>query len=275
MANIICELAFDKMKNLFLLIILIVTFFSCRQSVKNKLDKKAVDSIIEPIDEGVINNGVTSPNDSMFIIPEARDTLFYDKEDFAALKKSILGFNGFVVSPDILFSKEEVFKYTDNTGKLKTISFSCEVCQDDFFATYAYVLRSKNGIIKYKNERNKLIEMFRLINEIYDNLTGGGTYYGHQYRRILGYAEYSLYKYANYNDYYGKKYDITEQKKLYRNLLKQIITDEINNNNNNGLTEDDKSRLKNDLFTKGDNLNKLITDYFSLKSLQEFQYSNY
>jgi hypothetical protein len=41
------------------------------------------------------------------------------------------------------------------------------------------------------------------------------------------------------------------------------------------LTKDDKYRLKNDLFTKADNLNKLITDYFSLKGVQEFQYSNY
>lgn len=211
----------------------------------------------------------------MFIIPEAGDTLFYDKEDFAALKKSILGTSYGVASPDILFSREEVFKFTDSTGHHKTMFFSCEVCQDQFFETYAYVLRSKNGIKKYSAGRKRLIEMFRLINEIYDNLTGGGTYYGHQHSRILGYVEYAIYKYANYKDYYGKTYDVTEQKKLYINLLKQIITDEINVNNNSGLTKDDKYRLKNDLFTKADNLNKLITDYFSLKGVQEFQYSNY
>ena len=196
------------MKHLFLLI-LIMSFFSCRHSVKNKIEK-VIDSTIEPIAEEAINKSITSPNDSMFIIPETGDTLFYSKEDFAALKKSILSSYGLVVSPDMLFLKDEVFKYTDSAGKIKTISFSCEVCKDDFFETYAYVLRSKDGIIKYKNERKKLIEMFRLINEIYNNLTGGGTYYGHQYRRILGYAEYSIYKYT-YGDY-NKSYNISDQK---------------------------------------------------------------
>jgi hypothetical protein len=117
--------------------------------------------------------------------------------------------------------------------------------------------------------------MFRLINEIYDHLTGGGTYYGHQYRRILGYTEYAIYQFDIAGYYYNKPYDIASQKRIYIAGLRQQLTDEINSNNGDGLSPEDKTQLKTKLFKLVDRLPPLIVDHFSLASLQEFHYSHY
>ncbi|MBL0153394.1 MAG: hypothetical protein IPP93_07885 [Chitinophagaceae bacterium] len=54
----------------------------------------------------------------------------------------------------------------------------------------------------------------------------GGTYFTHQWGRILGYAEYSVYLLPKKASDIRKSYDITKQKELYIKSLRQLIDDE-------------------------------------------------
>ena len=152
------------------------------------------------------------------------------------------------------------------------INFNSELGQDDYYLLYAYLLKNKNSDIKFRQQRIKLMSIYRAINTIYDRLNNGGTYYSHQESRIPAYVEYSINEGKN-NDYYIKTYDIVKQKSLYLNSIKQLITDELDNNADIPQTE--KSQLKNKLFETVNGMNGLITNTFYLKMAQQFQYSNY
>jgi hypothetical protein len=252
----------------------ILIIFSCRNASENTLEKKSVDSA--SVAEKKSDSTIARDMYTILIVPEQGDTLHYTKEELTALKKRFPGINTNLVShPDTLFLKEKFFKYKDSKERTKTISFSCEVCKDGFYETYAYFLKSKNGDKKYDFQRKKLIEIFRCINEVYDDLRHGGTYFGHQYHRILGYAEYAVYKYDKDRKKYIINLQFNERKKLYIAFFRKGIFDEINNNNGDGMTGDDKVKLQKHLFKIVDKLDKLITDYFYLNNARQFQYSKY
>lgn len=103
-------------------------------------------------------------------------------------------------------------------------------------------------------------------------LANGGTYFGHQYTRILGYAEYAIYQNSG-TDYLIKTYSISRQKTLYINSLKQLINDELSTNFD--ISEKDKPALKRSLLKTVTEMDGLITNYFYLNMAKEFQYSNY
>lgn len=152
--------------------------------------------------------------------------------------------------------------------------YDCEACLDDYYVLYAYFLREKNGEAKYRQQRKTLIELYRNINYLFGRLNGGGTYYGHQYARILGYAEYSISVYVYQNEYGAvKSYNITKQKELYLKSLIQYIDDEVNNNLE--LSAQEKARKIAELVRKANDIGRLITSHFYLEMAQEFHYSNY
>jgi hypothetical protein len=154
------------------------------------------------------------------------------------------------------------------------IIFGCEACQDEYFELYAYFLYKRDGGNLYSTQRTRLIKLYRGYQPYYVGLNGGGTYFGHQYKRILGYAEYSVYLYINNkDDYYHKTYPIINQKELYIKSLKQYINDEIINDL--GSTPNQNATLKKDLFKTVSEIDGLLTEYFYLRAAREFQYSHY
>ncbi|TFF33589.1 hypothetical protein [Mucilaginibacter psychrotolerans] len=154
------------------------------------------------------------------------------------------------------------------------IIFGCEACQDEYFELYAYFLYKRDGGNQYSTQRKTLIKLYRDINHIMMTLTGGGTYFGHQYKRILGYAEYSVYLYLkNKDDYYHKIYSIVNQKQLYIKSLKQYINDEISNDLSS--TPNEQIALRKELFKTVTEIDGLLTEYFYLDAVREFQYSHY
>jgi len=105
-------------------------------------------------------------------------------------------------------------------------------------------------------------------------LNYGGTYYGHQYSRIEGYAEYDIYCYSRRADFFDKTYDISNQRKLYIASIRQLIIDEVKVDTNiNG--EKEKAARKKKLFAIVTDIEKEITDNFYLKMAQGFQYEHY
>lgn len=150
--------------------------------------------------------------------------------------------------------------------------FGSEVGQNHYYILYAYFLKQRNGDEKYAGPRKKLIEIYSNINSIYQGIAYGGTYFAHQYARIPGYAEYSLY--LNTLDEDSKDgYDISRQKNLYIQALRQLIEDE------NSIDFESMGQQKLDRIKKMnalvDEINQIITNSYYLRCAQHFQYEHY
>jgi len=225
--------------------------------------------------DSLLNTEPFSKEDSVRIIFEKTDTDVYNRIEFAVLRKYFKQLNEvFALGPDAAFAKGVLITYADTLGEKQKISFSSEVGQDAYYKMYAYFLKKEEGNENFGKRREALIKIYRLINDIFGYLSYGGTYFGHQYRRILGYAEYSVYKYYKGKKFYEKAYPIEQQKASYLKALKQYIDDEVSVDVEIG-KEKQKADRRKELYQLVEELDKFITDYFYLKSAQEFQYSHY
>ena len=117
--------------------------------------------------------------------------------------------------------------------------FGGEAGQDTYYILYAYFLKQKNGS-EYSVMRENLINLYSNINSIFQKIQYGGTYFGHQYIRILGYAEYAIYQYTYVDEL--KPYDIGKQKDLYVQSLRQLVQDEINFHFDVTVTKEEKKQ---------------------------------
>jgi len=206
-----------------------------------------------------------------------KDTVFADDEDSVVIDSNV---DYKLTQGEIRWIKNSHPELTANITLQPDISyqqqhdinFNSEVGQDNYYLLYAYLLKDKNVGVKSKEERTRLTGIYNDINFIFNKINNGGTYYNHHDSRIPAYTEYSIYQGKN-NDYYVKNYDISKQKNLYINSIKQLITDELNNNFD--MAESKKPQLKKKLLETVNHMDGLITNTFYLKMAQQFQYSNY
>jgi hypothetical protein len=213
----------------------------------------------EQIDKSRYN----TTKDTLLLITETRDTLRYSKKEFNDIVDThpeLYGDN--VQDPDPTY-----YCGADKTG------FNSEAGQDEYYILYAYFLKKKNGVDKYADRRQKLITVFSNINSLYQHFQHGGTYFGHQGPRILGYVEFSIYLYKSYEGELSRTYDIAKQKGVYIQSLRQLVDDEIQNDNE--MAEQEKTGRKKELNVIVDRIDKMITDNFDLRRAQEFQYEHY
>jgi len=209
------------------------------------------------------NKTSSTKQDTILITTELLDTLKYSKNDF----KNIIDKH-----PEFSQQYPENPDQTYFNGNDKE-EFGSEAGQDTYYILYAYFLKQKNGEKKFSTQRQKLIDIYSNINSLFGHFEYGGTYFGHQSTRILGYAEYSIYLMPkSKNDIY-KTYDITKQKELYIKSLRQLIEDESKIDFNTlGKEKVERNEMLNKIV---DELDKLITDNFYLRRAQEFQYEHY
>lgn len=201
--------------------------------------------------------------DTITIATEIGDTLKYAKSDFNAIvDKHSEFFQKYPENPD-----QEYYNHNDKD------EFGSEVGQDDYYQLYAYFLKQKNGIENYAQQRKRLVDIYSNINSLFGHFQYGGTYFGHQSRRILGYAEYSIYLLPKKKEDIEKTYDISKQKQLYIKSLRQLIEDESKIDFNS--MGKDKIERNKELNNIVDELAILITDNFYLRRAQEFQYVHY
>ncbi len=181
----------------------------------------------------------------------------------------------FFSNPNEAYASCESQQYVYQDGKKDNFTFSSEAGEDSFCLIYTYYLKQKNGVNKFKTERKKLIELYRAINGLYEGLNYGGTFYGHQHKRLNAFAEYSIYFLASNKEYFEKKYDFRKQKELYLKLLRQYVSDEESKNieyqidlvGNKPRAIERQRKLR----EKINILEKLITNYFYLNQLQDFE----
>jgi hypothetical protein len=202
-------------------------------------------------------------NDVTIVVNEIRDTLKYTKAAFNGIVDMHPEFfNKIPEDPDITY-----FALTDYG------SFGSEAGRDEYYILYGHFLKQKNGIERYDICRSKLIDIYSNINSLFAKLQYGGTYFGHQRNRIIGYAEYSVYVYKYFDTGHEKTYNISKQKELYIASLRQLVADEISIDmltSVSGRTE--RSRELNAIV---DNIDKAITNVFYLRRAQEFHYRHY
>ncbi len=200
-----------------ILCILILSTLSCNSQVKlaNKTTTtdtiKQVATILK-----TSNSKYYTTKDTLIITTEIGDTLQYYKNDFNKIvDKHSEFFEDYPDNPD-----QAYFNANDQE------EFGSEVGQDGYYVLYAYFLKQRNGVKEFVKQRQKLIDIYSNINSLFGYFEYGGTYFGHQSRRILGYAEYSIYLLPKTKDNISKTYDITKQKEFYIKSLRQLIKDE-------------------------------------------------
>jgi len=250
------------MKNI--LYILILTTLSCNNQSK-QADKTTIADTTKQVATipKTDNSKYYTTKDTLLITTETGDTLLYSKDDFNKIVDNHSEFfNDYPQDPD-----QAYYCKADNA------EFGSEVGQDSYYVLYAYFLKQKNGADKYSQQRKKLIGIYSDINSLFQHFQYGGTYFGHQYSRILGYAEYSIYLLPKSKEDVEKTYDITKQKEFYIRSLRQLIEDESKIDNET-LGKEKIERTK-ELNKIVDDLDKLITDNFYLRRAQEFHYEHY
>lgn len=260
---------------IFPLYLLLLLLIGCSDAIKKIEDIHPIDSVAA---KTVNNKSDTSifytTKDTVVLTAENLDTLNYSKQEFNAIVANFpeLYFED-VQAPDITYAISSLnAEYKDQNGNTKRISFASEAGQDEYYRLYAYFLKQRSAE-KYNDRRQKLITIYCAINSIFAQLHVGGTYFGHQYIRILAHAEYSIDCYTKREDFFTKTYKIDKQKQIYINSLKQIIKDEMiieKGTLSENTTEHNKS-----ITESIKKLDSLITDNFYLKRAQVFQYNYY
>lgn len=202
------------------------------------------------------------------------DTFSYSKQKFNDIVDFFPEFySDIVYHPDSLYLKNHFKRFINADGEEEDIRFSSELGRDNYYVLYSYFLKMRNGEKKYTDRRKNLIAIYRHINGIFEGLQGGGTYFGHQHRRILGYAEYSIYQYSQSKNDLKKNFDLVKQKELFLNSLKQIIKDKISVE----YVRQERKEKELEFYKYLDEMAVLITDSFYLKEARAFQtdYYNY
>ena len=233
------------------------------KQVDNTVHIDTTTNVITPTIK-IDNSKYYTTKDTIIISIEYGDTLKYSREDFNQIidKYPELVNDKYVGNPD------QIYYCSGSRGE-----FGSEAGQDEYYILYAYFLKQKNGVNKYKQLRKKLIDIYSNINFLFGHFQYGGTYFGHQTSRILGYAEFSVHLYSQNEKPFTKTYDISMEKELYIKSLRQIINDESSIDFNT--LGEYKIERNNKLNKIVDDLDKLITDNFYLKRAQAFHYGNY
>lgn len=211
----------------------------------------------------VVKSGTGSPADSIDISPWPEESWKYPKKQL----DSILADNP-ELNPKEAVDPDLIYNLCSHPQR-----FGSEVGQDEFYMIYAWSLGKKHPGEAYRRQRANLTAIYSTINRLFDDFEYGGTYFGHQSRRIPAYAEFVLTGEAYDSKHSDKSYDIGPQKKLYITSLRRLIEDESSIDNNTLGKE--KLARKRTLNKVVDQLDALITDIFYLRRAQAFQYNYY
>jgi hypothetical protein len=248
-----------------LLYLSLFVFLSCNNRA-SRVDKPQLIDTSAKVEAGnkIDKSKYYTTHDTLAIPTELGFTLKYGKEEFNEIIDS---------HPELTddYTQEPDYVYHCNGD---SEGFNSEAGQDNYYILYAYLLKNKNGDEKYSAIRRKLIDIYSNINSLFAHFEHGGTYFGHQGVRILGYAEYSVYLYKlNKAHDLSKTYDITKQKELYIKSLRQLISDE--NSIDFDTLEGEKMEQTKKLNKIVDDIERAITNNYFLRRAQEFHYSHY
>jgi hypothetical protein len=248
--------------------------------VQNTPPVDTVQEVVKP--RIVLFNQKRNPNkyhtqkDSVYIVTESDETMKYTRDEFNSIIDSFPElYSDNVVYPDSAYLNRRLgFNLIDSLGEDHMISFSAEAGTDGYYMLYAWFLKNKNGIQQHAARRKKLLEIYRALNNLFGSLYYGGTYYGHMYSRIEGYAEYDIYRYIHNKAIFVNPPNFRQQKAQFMRALKENIGTEIYRDANL-ITDTDKRERLLELQKDVSILNKEITDYYFLETARAFRKDSY
>lgn len=199
------------------------------------------------------------PIESIIIKNDRNESIGYDQKKYNTILDLHPEFMAEkAVNPDLSYQQHYDFK-----------NFGSESGQDQYYILYSHFLKQKNGVEKLEEERHQLIELYTAINALYWKLEDGGTHFGHQYYRILGYVEFDLYVKLQDENKYKNEQSIQKTKEHYIKSLRQLIKTKT-------AIEDQKNLNKlTNLNQKVDSIAQLITNPFYLSQAKKFQNAHY
>lgn len=255
-------------------------FFSfllgCKEQKEKAISEKPVETLVNECLPRLTDDPKLEKEEIIIYADNDGDSLIISKNEMNKIEALFPVFKAdFPSNPNESYAGNSWKNYINQDGKEDSFTFGSEAGQDYFCLVYTYYLKQKNGDEKFKKERGILIELYRAINGLYQGLNYGGTYFGHQHKRLNADAEYSIYQLVIGKEYYEKKYDFKKQKKLYIQSLMQYVADEESQNAynqddaNDGKGKNSKRAKK--LQEMIDVLENLITNYFYLNEVQKFE----
>jgi len=253
---------------MFFLLLAVLIQPSCRSSQKQQPNIPTPTHAPQNVSNYPRDSSLFTTKDSVVISFAGRDTLIYSKKEY----------NDIIANFPILYSKYPSYPDQTYAAALEhpdtAHEFSSEAGQDNFYLLYAYFLRQKNKGPELAGARDTLIRIFENINNLYGRLNHGGTYFGHQYNRLLGYAEYEVSVLSKEPDWFKKDYSIVAQKARFIDLIHQQIQDEVSVDNFI-LGPGEKQKAIQEMEKYLDKMNALMTNYFYLTRARRFLYDNY
>lgn len=207
--------------------------------------------------------------------PKTDGQLVYTKEVFNRIVELFPAlYSNLPEDPEISYASSGIWKeYIQPDGQKNTISFGSEAGQDEYYLLYAWFLKKEHEGKKYAGMRDTLVCLYRCINEIFSRIKSGGTYFGHQYARLMGDAEYSIYCAKAGEKYPDPVIGITKQKALYMQTLQQMIKDELQREF--PFEADIRQEKEKILYSILNRIHSHISNLFYLRSVQEFHYRHY
>lgn len=250
--------------------------FCCNTPEKNDKPATADTSTVHNTNNDNDKSAYYATTDSVIIASKYFDTIGYSKKEF----NDIIGQYAYLVQefpdpPNIAWAKDlAVALKTVKDNDPGFLDFSSEAGQDNYYQLYAHFLMKRDSNPALNQPRDRLNKIYQDINDMSGELARGGTYYGHQYNRIAGFAEYAISTYAFDSSSFLKTSDIGKQKALFILSLKQSAADEIATDNDFASTAE-KEKFKAKILAYVDDLDKEITDGFCLYYARQFYYNNY
>ena len=118
----------------------------------------------------------TSPELEYYVLKEEYNKMVQQRKEF---------FSDSIYDPD--------FTYHSSYDSFEDITYKSETGQDYYYLCYTYFLKKRYTHDNYKTEREKLLELYNSINDIYAIIARGGTFFSHNKPRIPAYVEWDIY----------------------------------------------------------------------------------
>lgn len=121
-------------------------------------------------------------------------------------------------APELLLLSENVVPV--EVLYYKSVGFNSEAGMDKYCMLYAEILKGLNEkeaekmLAEINKIRENLESIYQSINRIFCLAIGGGTYFGHEGKRICARTEYEIYQYLNdkkYRDSFAKRLKLTDK----------------------------------------------------------------
>jgi hypothetical protein len=148
----------------------LIFFSGCHQSPK---DDEIIDELISQEDTVYIS---TSPELEYYVLIEEYNKMVQQRKEF---------FSDSIYDPD--------FTYHSSYDSFEDITYKSETGQDYYYLCYTYFLKKRYTHDNYNTEREKLLELYNSINDIYAIIARGGTFFSHNKPRIPAYVEWDIY----------------------------------------------------------------------------------